>query len=173
MKKFLFTCCLLGIGVFLGVSGNAEAYVGDTDSVKIDSEANKKAIELLKASGELGDVRFPLDKLTTETPIQSEFISENLRVAPKNYRAYQWQYVNGMTQAYCKELAPVGFNWTDNGIPEVATYSHTGSIFSFKPGYVWDTGVGAYDSGYYWRKIGTSKGTFWASVWNLNNLIYG
>jgi hypothetical protein len=175
LKKLFFVSCLLfSTAVFSRVdTANAEAFVGDTENIKIDKQKNQKAIEILQSNGDLDSLQFPIEKLTTEPPIQEISTNQNLRAALKRYYADGGsRHINGFWQMRCTELAPVGFNWTDNGIPKDSTTVYSNASFSFKANRVWDTGVGAYDKGYYWRNIGTPQGSFWASVWNLNDLLY-
>lgn len=104
------------------------------------------------------------------------------------YRVDDLKYVNGMWQVYSKELVPVAFNWTDNGIavediiitdkngaklPDQMT--HVGDYFVFDQTATGDTGVGGVgDGNYYWRKFKLrTSGEIWLSAWNLNHLLFG
>lgn len=104
------------------------------------------------------------------------------------YRVDDLKYVNGLWQVYCKELVPVAFNWTDNGIavediiitdkngaklPDQMT--HVGDYFVFDQTATGDTGVGGVgDGNYYWRKFKLrTSGEIWLSAWNLNHLLFG
>lgn len=104
------------------------------------------------------------------------------------YRVDDLKYVNGLWQVYSKELVPVAFNWTDNGIavediiitdkngaklPDQMT--HVGDYFVFDQTATGDTGVGGVgDGNYYWRKFKLrTSGEIWLSAWNLNHLLFG
>lgn len=104
------------------------------------------------------------------------------------YRVDDLKYVNGLWQVYSKELVPVSFNWTDNGIavediiitdkngvklPNQVT--HVGDYFVFDQTATGDTGVGGVgDGNYYWRKFKLrTSGEIWLSAWNLNHLLFG
>lgn len=175
MKKLLALSLLL-IGVCFGtVNASAAAYVGDTDNITINPEENKKAIEILKETGELESIKFPLEKLTTEIPVQSISDFSKLRISYKTYRISESKRFYNIMQIRCNELAPVGFDWYDNGIPLSVVNSLGNNLFNFynKEMSIADSGVGVYDQGYYWRKFNTASGSFWASVWNFGNLVYG
>lgn len=173
MKKIVFLSLMIfGFIVTNNEEVEASAYVGNTDEIQIDHDANKEAIRILKNNGDIENAPVSLDKLTTETPVQSLNISRMSRAALQMYTTNEGKNIYGIYQFRCNKLAPVGFNWYQNGIPAYATQQVSASRFVFKTANVWDTGVGAYDKGYYWRNFGTPWGSFWASVWNLNDLFY-
>lgn len=104
------------------------------------------------------------------------------------YRVDDLKYVNGLWQVYSEELAPAGFDWTENGIavediiitdkngvrsPNQVT--HVGDYFVFDQTATADTGVGGVgDGNYYWRKFKLrTSGEIWLSAWNLNHLLFG
>lgn len=104
------------------------------------------------------------------------------------YRVDDLKYVNGLWQVYCKELAPAGFDWTENGVavediiitnkdgaklPDQMT--HVGDYFVFDQTATADTGYGAMGTGgWYWRKFRLrTSGEIWLSAWNLNHLLFG
>lgn len=104
------------------------------------------------------------------------------------YRVDDLKYVNGLWQVYSKELVPVAFDWTTNGIavediiitdkngaklPDQMT--HVGDYFVFDQTATGDTGVGGVgDGNYYWRKFKLrTSGEIWLSAWNLNHLLFG
>ncbi|SKA14488.1 Target recognition domain of lytic exoenzyme, partial [Pilibacter termitis] len=107
----------------------------------------------------------------------------------KVYRIDDLQFVNGVWQVRCNDLAPAGFDWTDNGIPvdyitkinadgtnlaSNGTEVKKGDCFVFDYGQLSDTNYGVYDSGWYWRQFGTARhGRIWLSAWNGNHLYYG
>lgn len=172
MKKIVLGIVLLtGISLVSMDKADAAAYVGDTQNITISSESNQKAIQILKENGALEKNNLPLDKLTTNNPLPSKFFA---RASLKSYYPDGGsRYIANMWQMQCTELAPVGFDWIDNGIPTaVANINSNTARFTFKTNMVSDTGVGMYDRGYYWRNINTPYGSFWASVWNLNDLLY-
>lgn len=176
LKKLLaFSLLLVGV-CFGAVNVNAAAYVGDTDNIKVDAESNKEAIRLLTESGEIDEVDIPLDKIGYEPPKESINNLGMQRKLPTSYNYFQSTYLYGMYQLRSQTLAPAGFNWKDNGIPANCTSVRipgSSGFFSFKLGTVSDAGFSGYDAGYYWRKFNTPWGSFWASAWNLDHLIYG
>ena len=104
------------------------------------------------------------------------------------YRVDDLKYVNGLWQVYSEELAPAGFDWTENGIavediiitdkngvrsPNQVT--HVGDYFVFDQTATADTGYGAMGTGgWYWRKFRLrTSGEIWLSAWNLNHLLFG
>lgn len=111
-------------------------------------------------------------------------------VQKKVYRADEVRFVNGIYQIKCDYLAPIGFDWTENGIP-VAMVNwcdkdgkniKDGADKDFKAGmyftfagdavYIKDTGEGGYNHGYYWRKFIFGKfGAVWLSAWDKNHLV--
>lgn len=108
------------------------------------------------------------------------------------YRADSVVLHNGIWQVRCDELVPVGFDWTENGIPialinwvdsngnNVADGNDwdfkTGMYFNFEidENSITDTGDGGYYGGYYYRKFGFGQfGDVWLSAWNKNHLVNG
>ncbi|WP_348920115.1 hypothetical protein [Enterococcus rotai] len=180
MKKIVILFGLLCCSIFVATENvNAEAYIGDTDSIEINPSANKEAIEILKKDGDLGSTRFPLDKITTEEPVQSTNPLFNQRSGRiQFYYVDESKDIHGLSQIRTNYLAPAAFNWYQNGIPYSAV-SWTGQdrVYYFTRIRVYDTGIGAYDAGYYWRRFSSiDKGRviyFWLTAWNITNLIYG
>ncbi len=106
------------------------------------------------------------------------------------YQANAVAFVNGIYQIKCDYLAPVGFDWTDNGIP-VGLVNwvdengnnlpdgqdkdfKTGMYFSFEidEAHITDTGEGGYYGGYYWRKFEFGQfGTVWLSCRDKDDLV--
>lgn len=104
------------------------------------------------------------------------------------YRVDDLKYVNGLWQVYCKELAPAGFDWTENGVAvediiitdkngvkSPSQVTHVGDYFVFDQTATADTGYGAMGTGgWYWRKFRLrTSGEIWLSAWNLNHLLFG
>lgn len=106
------------------------------------------------------------------------------------YLANDVAFVNGIYQIKCDYLAPVGFDWTDNGIPvglvnwvdENGNNVRDGADKDFKPGmyfsfeidevHITDTGVGGYYGGWYWRKFEFGQfGTVWLSCRDKDDLV--
>lgn len=107
------------------------------------------------------------------------------------YLANDVAFVNGIYQIKCDYLAPVGFDWTDNGIPvgmvnwvdENGNNVRDGADKDFKPGmyfsfeideaHITDTGIGGYYGGWYWRKFdfGQCGGTVWLSCRDKDDLV--
>lgn len=106
------------------------------------------------------------------------------------YLANDVAFVNGIYQIKCDYLAPVGFDWTDNGIPvgrvnwvdENGKNVPDGADKDFKKGmyfsfeldeaYITDTGQGGYYGGYYWRKFDFGQfGTVWLSCRDKDDLV--
>lgn len=106
------------------------------------------------------------------------------------YLANQVAFVNGIYQIKCDYLAPVGFDWTDNGIPvglvnwvdENGNNVTDGADKDFKAGmyfsfeldeaHITDTGEGGYYGGYYWRKFEFGQfGTVWLSCRGKDDLV--
>lgn len=107
------------------------------------------------------------------------------------YLANDVAFVNGIYQIKCDFLAPVGFDYTDNGIPVCAVNwvdengrdvtdgrdadFKAGMYFSFSgdENKILDTGQGGYYGGWYWRKFdfGQLGGTVWLSVRDKDDLI--
>ena len=117
----------------------------------------------------------------------------NTTVKPQKkayYLANDVAFVNDFHQIKCDYLAPVGFDWTDNGIPvgmvnwvdENGNNVVDGSDKDFKAGmyfsfeidevHITDTGVGGYYGGYYWRKFEFGQfGTTWLSCRDKDDLV--
>lgn len=117
----------------------------------------------------------------------------NTAVTPQEkayYEANDVRFVNGIYQIKCDYLAPIGFNFFDNGVPvdmvnwvdengndipdgESKDFK-SGMFFSFE-GYennITDTGEGGYYGGYYWRKFDFGQlGTVWLSCWDKDDLV--
>lgn len=106
------------------------------------------------------------------------------------YKADEVQFVNGIYQIKCDYLCPVGFDWTENGIPvslvnwvdkdgnNVADGEDkdfkAGMYFSFQQdeAHISDTGDGGYYAGYYFRKFEFGQfGTVWLSTWDKDDLV--
>lgn len=106
------------------------------------------------------------------------------------YLANDVAFVNGIYQIKCDYLAPVGFDWTDNGIPvglvnwvdENGNNVTDGADKDFKAGmyfsfeldeaHISDTGEGGYYGGYYWRKFEFGQfGTVWLSCRDKDDLV--
>jgi hypothetical protein len=117
----------------------------------------------------------------------------NTAVAPQQkayYEANEVQFVNGIWQIKCDYLAPIGFNFYDNGVPvdmvnwvdkdgndlpdgESKDFK-AGMFFSFAGDEVniTDTGEGGYYGGYYYRRFEFGQfGTVWLSCWNKDDLV--
>ena len=106
------------------------------------------------------------------------------------YQANAVAFVNGIYQIKCDYLAPVGFDWTDNGIPvglvnwvdENGNNLPDGQDKDFKAGmyfsfeideaHITDTGEGGYYGGYYWRKFEFGQfGTVYLSCRDKDDLV--
>lgn len=106
------------------------------------------------------------------------------------YEANEVKFVNGIWQIKCDYLAPIGFDWTDNGIPvgmvnwvdKDGNDLPDGEDKDFKAGMFFsfagdetnivDTGDGGYYGGYYWRLFEFGQfGTTWLSCWNKDDLV--
>ncbi len=106
------------------------------------------------------------------------------------YLANDVAFVNGIYQIKCDYLVPVGFDWTENGIPvalvnwvdENGNDVPDGDDKDFKPGmyfsfeidedHITDTGQGGYYGGYYYRQFEFGQfGTVWLSCWNKDDLV--
>lgn len=106
------------------------------------------------------------------------------------YLANEVAYVNGIYQIKCDYLAPVGFDWSDNGVPvglvnwvdengnDVPDGADqdfkAGMYFSFKDdeAQITDLGEGGYYGGYYYRKFEFGQfGTVWLSVVDKDDLV--
>lgn len=117
----------------------------------------------------------------------------NTAVSPQEkayYEANEVKYVNGIWQIKCDYLVPVGFDWTENGIPVamVNWFDANGNdlpdgadqdfkadmFFSFagEETNITDTGSGGYYGGYYYRQFEFGQfGTVWLSCWNKDDLV--
>lgn len=106
------------------------------------------------------------------------------------YEANEVKYVNGIWQIKCDYLAPIGFDWTENGIPvDMVNWVDKdgndlpdGESKDFKAGMFFsfagdetnivDTEDGGYYGGYYWRLFEFGQfGTVWLSCWNKDDLV--
>lgn len=106
------------------------------------------------------------------------------------YLANDVAFVNGIYQIKCDYLAPVGFDYVDNGIPvglvnwvdENGNNVPDSADKDFKPGmyfsfeideaHITDTGQGGYYGGYYWRKFEFGQfGTVWLSCRDKDDLV--
>ena len=106
------------------------------------------------------------------------------------YLANDVAFVNGIYQIKCDYLCPVGFDWTENGIPvgmvnwvdENGNNITDGKDEDFKAGmyfsfeideaHITDTGQGGYYGGYYYRLFEFGQfGTVWLSTWNKDDLV--
>lgn len=117
----------------------------------------------------------------------------NTTVSPQQkayYEANEVKYVNGIFQIKCDYLVPIGFDWTENGIPvdmvnwvdkdgndlpdgESKDFK-AGMFFSFAgdENNITDTGEGGYYGGYYYRRFEFGQfGTVWLSCWNKDDLV--
>lgn len=106
------------------------------------------------------------------------------------YRVDDIQFINGLWQIRCNLLAPVGFDWTDNGInaadvdmidpgsgtmlPDQETIS-PGMYFAFNESRVNDTGIVVNDHGYNYRKFNFAQptGEVWLVRDSKTKLVYG
>lgn len=117
----------------------------------------------------------------------------NTAVAPQQkayYEANEVKYVNGIWQIKCDYLCPIGFDWTENGIPVTMVNwvdkdgndlpdgadqeFKAGMFFSFAgdENNITDTGQGGYYGGYYYRRFEFGQfGTVWLSCWNKDDLV--
>lgn len=106
------------------------------------------------------------------------------------YLANEVAFVNGIHQIKCDYLCPVGFDWTENGIPvalvnwvdENGNNVPDGADCQFKAGmyfsfeldeaHIADTGEGGYYGGYYFRKFQFGQfGDVWLSTWDKDDLV--
>ena len=106
------------------------------------------------------------------------------------YEANEVKFVNGIWQIKCDYLAPIGFDWTENGIPvDMVNWVDAdgndlpdGESKDFKAGMFFsfagdetnivDTEDGGYYGGYYWRLFEFGQfGTVWLSCWNKDDLV--
>lgn len=117
----------------------------------------------------------------------------NTAVVPQSkayYEANEVKYVNGIWQIKCDYLAPVGFDWTENGIPvSMVNWVDAdgndlpdGSDQDFKAGMffsfagdetnITDMSDGGYYGGYYYRHFEFGQfGTVWLSCWDKDDLV--
>ena len=117
----------------------------------------------------------------------------NTTVSPQQkayYEANDVQFVNGIWQIKCDYLCPIGFDWTENGIPvsmvnwvdKDGNDLPDGADQDFKAGMyfsfagdennITDTGEGGYYGGYYYRRFEFGQfGTVWLSCWNKDDLV--
>ena len=117
----------------------------------------------------------------------------NTAVVPQQkayYEANDVRFVNGIYQIKCDYLAPIGFNFFDNGVPvDMVNWVDKdgndipdGDSKDFKPGMffsfagdevnITDTGEGGYYGGYYYRRFEFGQfGTVWLSCWNKDDLV--
>ena len=108
------------------------------------------------------------------------------------YRADEVKEVNGFYQIRCDYLAPIGFDWLENGIPvalvnwvdENGDNIPDGADSEFKAGmyfsfeidevHIRDLEDGGYYGGYYYRLFEFGQyGTVWLSTWDKNDLVNG
>lgn len=182
-EKVLGLCFLLSLGLFLNETVVDAAYDPDYVDFTPDPQANEEAIELLKNNGLLESCPFPIEYLTTEQPIQSNFNTRiGLRAATSRYTISQLGTIRdnqgrNRTAFRSNTLAPVGFAWQDNGIGSLYVTGNMNS-FSFRPNYISDLGANIWYQGYYYRlfKLYTtdwgSSSNVWLSAWNTNSLVY-
>ncbi|MGX7417192.1 hypothetical protein ACWOFR_00155 [Carnobacterium gallinarum] len=182
LTKLVSLSLLLLVGLAIGgaTQANAEAYNPSYENFAPSQKANEEAIRLLKESGDdLQNLPVPVESLTIEQPIEST-IGANSSLIRATKRSYNIDAIlidknTNRVEYRSNYLAPAGFTWYDNGIPTSAVTKGSGNWFQFN-GNVADTGIGAYDQGWYWRKFSTITNNkvlyFWASAWNLNDLIY-
>ena len=117
----------------------------------------------------------------------------NTTVSPQQkayYEDNEVKYVNGLWQIRCDYLTPIGFDWTENGIPVTMVNwvdkdgndlpdgadqdFKAGMFFSFAGDEtnITDTGEGGYYGGYYYRRFEFGQfGTVWLSCWNKDDLV--
>lgn len=185
-KKLVFVVAGILFGC-LGMSTQASAAAqGGAENFTVDENANQAAVEIVAANGDLENSPVPVENLTTQQPYQLSS-SPIMRTAVKSRRFYRVDAganlpasLGGGVQWRNNYLVPVGFNWSDNGIPS-SVWNYTsvsvGEHFVFHN--VEDTGTGGYGTGgYYWRyfRSRAKNGVylhFWLSAWDLNHLIYG
>ncbi|HGW2854584.1 TPA: hypothetical protein ACNKKE_002744 [Enterococcus faecalis] len=186
MVSTAFLICIGVIGFQSDV--NAVAYDGMEGKTVVNPESNKEAIELAKEVGALENSPVPIENLTTEEPVGEVIYNQKAvvrgSIPPSQYKhyAYQARRHNGLwNELRINELAPVGFTWVENGVPERSVTPKPYSTVNFYSGYT-DKQVGGYSQGYYWRLFETRfKGddgkwkvsTVWLSAWNLQHLKFG
>lgn len=170
IKKLLCFSMLVIVGL-VGFSSKVDAVAYD-ESYKNFSptpEANAEAIRIVQENGGLKNSPIPIENLTVEQPKQ--FNNGIARKSLQVYRANGYTEIFNMYQWRINELAPVGFTWYENGIPEYVTKGF-GQALTFNSARITDTNVGGWQYGYYWRQFSCAKGTFWVSVWDKNDLLY-
>lgn len=106
------------------------------------------------------------------------------------YKADDVKLVNDIYQIKCNYLVPIGFDWTENGIP-IAMINwcdkngknitdgkdkdfKKGMYFSFigDEAHIRDTGDGGYYGGYYYRQFEFGQyGPVWLSAWSKDDLV--
>ncbi|MTD41641.1 hypothetical protein GIX45_24050 [Erwinia sp. CPCC 100877] len=181
MKKKIGVVLVLSLlWILLPYSKAEAAYNSEYKNYVPDSKSNEEAIEILKRDGDLENAksRFSLDKITTEQPAESINPLISARSGrPNFYYVDEYKTVYGIYQIRTNSLAPTAFSWYQNGIPaSIVVWSGLDRIYSFYGAPIRDTGLGAYDAGYYWRRFSCmERGQtiyVWLSVWNLNNLVY-
>ena len=128
----------------------------------------------------------------TNTPTPAQVPNTDVQKSNKKayYLANEVKLVNGIHQIKCDYLAPIGFDWTENGIPvglvnwvdEDGNNVPDGEDKDFKAGmyfsfeidevHIRDTGEGGYYGGYYWRLFEFGQyGTVWLSTWDKDDLV--
>lgn len=127
---------------------------------------------------------------TATQPATTQTTSTRQPDSKAYYLANEVAFVNGIYQIKCDYLAPVGFDWSDNGIPvalvnwvdENGNNVPDGADKDFKAGmyfsfeidevHICDTGEGGYYGGYYWRKFEFGQfGTVWLSCRDKDDLV--
>ena len=128
-----------------------------------------------------------------EKPLPNTAVAPSSSRKPSSkayYLANDVQLVNGIYQIKCDYLCPVGFDWTENGIPvslvnwvdENGNHVPDGEDKDFKAGmyfsfevdevHITDTDDGGYYGGYYYRSFEFGQfGTVWLSVWDKDDLV--
>lgn len=198
MKKV--SLALLGFAAVVSVLtvGGSRTEAAIYDESKIDfrpsKEDNLKAIEILRSRGELENCPYPLESLTTETPVS---IDLNETYLPNKYTTYKKN--NGdlvrarnypIASIYSDPPTPVwapDYNVTNvkgvkilelsgakhvpksNGIASVHAIKtpYTTNYCYFLYDYTEDSGVGAWDNGYYYRHF-----RFWDTNWYWNRYVW-
>lgn len=107
----------------------------------VNPKSNKEAIELAKEVGALEN-RVPIENLTTEEPVGEVIYNQKAvvrgSIPPSQYKhyAYQARRHNGLwNELRINELAPVGFTWVENGVPERSVTPGPYSTVNFYSGY--------------------------------------
>lgn len=198
MKKVKLA--LLGFAAVVSVLtvGSPRTEAAIYDESKIDfrpsKEDNLKAIEILKSKGILDDCPYPIENLTTETPLA---VNLNETYLPNKYTTYQnnngdlirarnypiasiysdpptgvwapdyrFQNVQGIK---ITELSGARHDPQSNGIASVHAIKppHTTNYCYFLYDYTEDTGVGTWDNGYYYRYF-----RFWDTNWYWNRYVW-